>query len=106
VKIAQNEKIISILPYGVLNVIDKDLKGQIGDSYSVVIRNVVIAYLTAKGYLLVNNIYLSNVEQIPIELSIHNTLITATSEILEKKCRPNHKGCEKMPKENYHGDIH
>jgi hypothetical protein len=69
VKTTQNGKIISILLDRVWNVTDKDLKGQIGDSDSVAIRNIVIAYLTAKGYLLVNNISLSNVEQIAVELS-------------------------------------
>jgi hypothetical protein len=40
------------LPDGVWNVIDKELKGTIGDGDSEVIRNVVISYLNEKGYLL------------------------------------------------------
>ena len=40
------------LPDGVWNIIDTDLKGQIGDGDSEVIRNLVISYLTEKGYLL------------------------------------------------------
>jgi hypothetical protein len=43
VKITQNENIITILPDEIWNVIDNDLKGQIGDSDPAVIRNVVIA---------------------------------------------------------------
>jgi hypothetical protein len=84
VKTTQNGKIIGILLDRVWNVTDKDLKGQIGDSDSVAIRNGVMAYVTLKGYLLVNNISLSNVEQIAIELSIHNTMITTPAEKLEK----------------------
>jgi hypothetical protein len=61
VKIAQNEKIISILPDGVWNAIDKDSKGQIGDGDSEVNRNVVIEYLMLKGYLFVKKISLSNI---------------------------------------------
>lgn len=57
-KIIQNEKITGILPDGVQNVIDEDLKDQIGDSDSAAIRNIVIAYLTAKGYLLANSIFI------------------------------------------------
>ncbi len=45
------------LPDGVWKIIDNELKGQIGDGDSEVIRNIVIAYLTEKGYLLkgINN---------------------------------------------------
>ena len=40
------------LPDGVWKVIDKELKGTLGDGDSEVIRNLVIAQLTEKGYLL------------------------------------------------------
>ncbi len=40
------------LPDGVWKVIDNELKGQIGDGDSEVIRNIVISYLTEKGYLM------------------------------------------------------
>ena len=60
---------------------------------------------TVKGYLLTNSISLLSVEQIAVELIIHNILITAPAEILEKKCRPNHEGCEKMSKENFTKEI-
>ena len=37
------------LPDGVWKIIDNELKSQIGDGDSEVIRNIVIAYLTEKG---------------------------------------------------------
>lgn len=40
------------LPDGVWQVIDKELKGKIGDGDSEVIRNIVIAHLTERNYLL------------------------------------------------------
>ena len=43
------------LPDGIWKIIDEELKGQIGDGDSEVIRNLVIAYLTEKGYLLKGN---------------------------------------------------
>lgn len=66
------------------------MKGQIGDKWFSGYYNVVIACLTLKVYLLVNNIYLWNVEQIAIELGIYNTMITEQTEILEMKVRQKH----------------
>ncbi len=43
------------LPDGVWKIIDNELKGQIGDGNSELIRNIAIAYLTEKGYLLKGN---------------------------------------------------
>ena len=40
------------LPGGVWKVLDKELKGRIGDGDSELIRNLVINRLTEKGYLL------------------------------------------------------
>lgn len=40
------------LPAGVWKLIDGELKGNLGDGDSEVIRNIVIAHLTEKGYLL------------------------------------------------------
>ena len=43
------KKVLVSLPEGVFNLIS-DLKGDIGESYSEVIRNIVIAYLSDQGY--------------------------------------------------------
>ena|SRR6476620_9979989 len=90
------------LPDGVWNVIDNDLKGQIGDGDSEVIRNVVIAYLTEKGYLLKSNKILGNVDQIASELDIHDTMITALTELLEEKGQINHEEWENRIQKKLH----
>lgn len=90
------------LPDGVWNIIDNDLKGQIGDGDSEVIRNLVIAYLTEKGYLLKGKAQLSNTEQIASELDIHDTMITALTELLEEKGQINHEEWEKRIQKKLH----
>ncbi len=91
------------LPDGVWNIIDKDLKGQIGDGDSEVIRNLVIAYLTEKGYLLKGNKgeQIPN-EQIVSELDIHDTMITALTEILEEKGQITQEEWEKRIQKKLH----
>ncbi len=71
------------------HIIDNDLKGQIGDGDSKVIRNSVIAYLTEKEYLLkgkkIDTQQGGSTEQIVSELDIHDTMITALTKLLEEK---------------------
>jgi len=43
------KKILVSLPEGIYSIL-KSLKGEIGDSDSAVIRNIVIAYLSEQGY--------------------------------------------------------
>lgn len=43
-------KILVSLPEGIFKLI-RELKGKIGESDSEVVRNIVIAYLSEKGYL-------------------------------------------------------
>jgi len=38
-------------PNGAWEIIEKELKGKIGEKDSEIIRNVVLAYLSEKGYL-------------------------------------------------------
>ncbi len=91
------------LPDGVWNIIDNDLKGQIGDGDSEVIRNLVIAYLTEKGYLLKGNKGESTPnEQIATELDIHDTMITALTEILEEKGQITQEEWEKRIQKKLH----
>lgn len=75
------------LPDGVWKLIDNDLKGQIGDGDSEVIRNIVISYLTEKGYLLKSKVKEEdtvNIQRIADEIGIHDIMITALTEILEE----------------------
>ena len=44
-------RILVSLPTGIWKIVNNDLKGKIGESDSEVVRNVVIAYLSEKGYL-------------------------------------------------------
>ena len=44
------KKVLVSLPEGIFNII-RELNGKIGESDSGVIRNIVIAYLSEKGYL-------------------------------------------------------
>ena len=73
------------LPDGVWKIIDEELKGKIGDGDSEVIRNLVIAHLHEKGYLLKPKTSHPQVEQIASELDIHDSMIESIVEILEEK---------------------
>jgi hypothetical protein len=96
------------LPDGVWNIIDTDLKGQIGDGDSEVIRNLVISYLTEKGYLLKGKVnseqqqQTDKTEQIASELDIHDTMITALTELLEEKGQLNPNEWEKRVQKKLH----
>jgi len=45
------KRILVSLPLGIWKIINNELKGIIGESDSEVVRNLVIAYLSEKGYL-------------------------------------------------------
>lgn len=45
------KKVLVSLPKGIMDIIDNELKGKIGDKDSEIIRAIVIAYLSEKGYL-------------------------------------------------------
>jgi metal-responsive CopG/Arc/MetJ family transcriptional regulator len=44
-------RVLVSLPSGVWRIINSELKGTFGERDSEVVRNVVIAYLSEKGYL-------------------------------------------------------
>jgi hypothetical protein len=73
------------LPDGVWKVIDKELKGNLGDGDSEVIRNLVVAHLTEKGYLLPSKEQEDQVLHIADEFKMLDTMITALVEVLEDK---------------------
>jgi predicted transcriptional regulator len=73
------------LPEGVWQVIDEQLKGKIGNGDSEVIRNIVVAYLLERGYLLNPKEKPASIDQIAGELDIHDSMITSLVEVLEKK---------------------
>jgi metal-responsive CopG/Arc/MetJ family transcriptional regulator len=94
------------LPDGVWNVIDKELKGQIGDGDSEVIRNVVIAYLTEKGYLLKPKTTKAaasvSTDQIASELDIHDNMISSLAEMLEEKGQLSYDEWERRVQKKLH----
>lgn len=45
------KRILVSLPNGIWKIVNEELKGKIGESDSEVVRNLVIAYLSEKGYL-------------------------------------------------------
>ena len=84
----------------VWKIIDNELKGQIGDGDSEVIRNIVIAYLTEKGYLLKRNKQQN--DQLAAEIDIHDNMITSLAEILEERGQLNHEEWEKKIQSKLH----
>lgn len=78
---------------------------EVGDGDSEVIRNVVIAYLTEKGYLLKpkshGKISLQT-DQIASELDIHDAMMEAMAEILEEKGTFNHEEWERRVQKKLH----
>lgn len=92
------------LPDGVWSVIDKELIGKLGDGYSEVIRNLVIAYLTEKGYLLSMKAKGANMNSVAGELDIHDAMITALAELLEEKGGLNYSEWENRVKKKLKED--
>jgi metal-responsive CopG/Arc/MetJ family transcriptional regulator len=98
-------RVLVSLPEGIWNIIDNDLKGLIGDEDSEVIRNMIISYLIEKGYLLKckkGNDQQTNREQITSELDVHDSMITALTEILEEKGQLNPEEWEKRVQKKLH----
>lgn len=44
------KRVLVSLPSGIWKIINNDLKGKLGKSDSEIVRSVVIAYLSEKGY--------------------------------------------------------
>lgn len=72
------------LPDGVWKIIDRDFRKQIGEGDSEVIRNMVIAYLSDKGYF-INEKGAPTIEDIDSRINVLENMITSLSEILEEK---------------------
>jgi hypothetical protein len=85
-----NRRGLVTLPDGVWETIDTELKGKLGDEDGEVIRNIVIAYLSEKGYLMRPKVGNPNAGELPAtqiasELEAHNTMLEAFAEELEEK---------------------
>lgn len=73
------------LPDGVWKVLDKELKGKLGDGDSEVIRNLVIAHLTEKGYLLPTKNNPSAFGQIADEVEMLDMMVNSLVEVMEER---------------------
>jgi metal-responsive CopG/Arc/MetJ family transcriptional regulator len=45
------KRVLVNLPEKIFDIIQKELRGKMGDSNSEVIRSIVVAYLSEKGYM-------------------------------------------------------
>lgn len=72
------------LPNGIWDILDRDFKGQIGEGDSEVIRNVVISYLSDRGYF-VNEKGAPVVDDVFTRLEVMENMMTALTDLLEEK---------------------
>ena len=72
------------LPDGVWNIIRQDLKGVLGDGDSEVIRNIVISYLSDKGYF-INKKGLNALPDIEDKIDVLDHLTSSVIDLLEEK---------------------
>ena len=98
------------LPDGVWKVIDKQLKGVLGDGDSEVIRNVVIAHLTEKGYLLAPRrakglASSSETKELKGEVDMQDKMITSLVELLEEKGQLNYSDWESRIRKKIAGKV-
>jgi len=81
------------LPDGVWKLMRSDLRGKIGDGDSEIIRNIVVTFLTEKGFFapakvqppIQNEKLLESFKDLKRTLDVHEAMITALGEILEDK---------------------
>lgn len=92
------------LPDGAWDAIDKELRPQLGNADSEIIRNIVLAYLIEKGYILKSKVKKESVgnEQIASELDIHDSMISTLAEMLEEKGHLNYQEWERRVQKKLH----
>jgi hypothetical protein len=92
------------LPDGAWEAIDKELRIQLGNADSEIIRNIVLAYLIEKGYLLKSKVKKQSVgnEQIASELEIHDEMISTLAEMLEEKGQLDYQEWERRVQKKLH----
>ena len=90
------------LPDGVWKVIDMELKGNLGDGDSEVIRNLVIAHLTEKAYLLPSKEQSDQALHIADEFKLLDTMITSLVEVMEERGQIKYSDWEAKLKKKIH----
>jgi len=90
------------LPDGVWKVIDMELKGTLGDGDSEVIRNLVIAQLTERGYLLPSKEQPDASMHLADEFKMLDTMIYSLVEIMDEKGQIKYSDWEARLKKKIH----
>jgi hypothetical protein len=90
------------LPDGVWKIIDKELKGILGNGDSEVIRNLVIAHLTENGYLLPAKEQPNQAMQIADEFKMLDTMIYSLVEVMDEKGQIKYSDWEARLKKKIH----
>lgn len=92
------------LPDGAWDAIDKELRPQLGNADSEIIRNIVLAYLIEKGYLIKSKRKKESTgnEQIASELDIQEAMISTLAEMLEEKGQLNHQEWDRRVQTKLH----
>lgn len=90
------------LPDGVWRVIDEELKGNLGDGDSEVIRNLVIAHLTEKGYLLPSKEQPGLDMRIADEFKMLDTMIYSLVEVMDSSGQIKYSDWESKLKKRLH----
>jgi hypothetical protein len=72
------------LPEGAWDIIHNELKGQLGDGDSEIIRNIVIAYLSDKGYF-VNDKSSTSLADLDDRIVVMEAMINTMVTVLEEK---------------------
>jgi hypothetical protein len=91
------------LPAGVWRIIDKELKGSLGDGDSEVIRNLVIAQLTEKGYLLPSKGQTDQALHFADEFKMLDTMIASLVEVMDARGQIKYSDWEARLKKSIHG---
>lgn len=93
------KRVFVSLPDGIWRIINKDFKKNMGDSESEIIRNIVIAYLSHRGYFINSQGY-EDTAEIHQKLSAYENMLYAMLELLEEKGTMTISDWEKKMKKN------
>lgn len=78
------KRVFVSLPDGIWKIINKDFKNKMGDSESEVIRNIVISYLSHRGYF-VNSQGYEDTSEIYEKLTAYERMLYSMLDLLEEK---------------------
>lgn len=79
-----SKRIFVSLPDGVWEILKNDFRNRMGDSESEIIRNIVIAYLSHRGYF-VNSKGYEDTAELHEKINVLENMILSSIELLEEK---------------------